>query len=176
MSKSQEETYIDINCMCYMESYKLLIYKHNEIEDTETGLSSFLFPAITLLPFAIELALKSRIQQQRLQKNQDDVIPNIHNLWLLFSKLDGKIQNEIIFDTIHLCKIYNDKTGDDEVIDKTIFLEKLKLNSHRFEESRYVHENLSDTEYDVMFMEAILFSLVSDEEEYKYHLKKIFSN
>lgn len=161
---------LGLNALSYYESYKWLMFKYKKVSDSIGGSYNLLFyPATTLLPFAIELAFKVRIGQQYNQNG----IYKWHQLGDLFQKLDKKTQNAIIERTIDFYNIKATKLSSEEMIKLIDFESLLKENSNRFLEMRYFHEGNVKGMYDVDFLEALLFALIDDVDDYIKYLNEI---
>ena len=162
-----------MNAAFYCLAYQTLVSKDKEVSDfhKEKTVLVYLLPAIVLATFAIEIALKSKIQIQDCGK--DEKSPKSHNLFKLFSKLNLSSREEIVMKTNEFY-IYKTKLFDSEdYIDFESFDKLIKSNSNQFENVRYIHEPMIFEKIELDFIEALMFSLILELEDYKRFLKKI---
>lgn len=146
-----ENEIISASALAYFAAFKCLINKHIEVCDFDSDyFSPFFIPAITNAAFSCELALKGMFLPNETPKG--------HDLFKLFTKLDGKKQKEIIARTT---EAYNMKSEllrvDHRIKSDEQFLNLLKIYKDTFIIWRYFYENSSDLDLD--FIEALMFCL-----------------
>ena len=147
------------------------MYKHKEYKEAIGGqYTSFFFPSATVLTFAIELAFKNLLLRQG---NGDNDCLDTHNLYKLFTMLNGKSQNTIIQKVNHMESLKINMLERGSISSKKEFMDLLKNNKNRFQKIRYYHEGKIKKCLDIDFLEALLFALAFDEDRYEMFLRKM---
>lgn len=159
--------------MGYYLAYKTLMFKHCEMNKFyNENITYHYFPEIVNLAFAIELSLKSLIQKQILRKGESSETTG-HDLYKLFTLLDGKVQNKIIQNTLEMNSIKSIKLRKQIDLSETLFRCHLKKSRNIFKEVRYFHEAQIGMKINMDFLETLLFGMTSEESDYESFLDRI---
>ncbi|WP_256236490.1 HEPN domain-containing protein [Bacillus sp. EB600] len=149
----------------YFLSYKCLIDKHVEVSNFYGDiLSAYSLPAITVSAFSCELALKSILH------SESGKTPRGHDLNKLFNQLQQKTRIDMVERTIQAYNFKSEIYGGNSPISEIDFYNLLNSHKDTFMTVRYFHEGrLSSVDLD--FIEAFMFCLNGQDDDYKAYVK-----
>ena len=152
-------TTIDATALSYFLAYKTLIREHHSYcAHYSEKISMYLFPAVVVMALSCEIALKAKCNKIRKK----------HDLKTLFSSLDEKMQEKYIKETIRLYNMKSEQCNSTDRLTEETFWDNLKSNKDVFMNCRYLYEGVEEADMD--FLEAFMYALVDEGENYKEYL------